>query len=74
MKRKSSWFFLLAGVLSHMMCAVVAYNYCNLRWVIRYQCYAAPAEIAFLLVIPYLFGIAVCIGAALFFRRRENAP
>lgn len=66
----SRLFAVLALTLSHLMCVVVTYNWCNLQWGIRSACYSAPARTAFLLVIPYAAGIAVCVLLALVLRRR----
>ena len=70
MKTLSAVFFILAVILSDIMCAVVAYNYCNLTWGIKYAGYSAPAETAFLTAVPFAAGIAVCVILALYFRRR----
>lgn len=65
-------FMALAILLSNVMCAVVAYNYCNMLWGIRYEGYSAPANVAFLLVIPYAVGIAICVILAYYFRKKET--
>ena len=59
MKNKylSYLFIVLAILLSDVMCATVAYNYCSMQWGIRYACYSAPASVALLLIIPYVVGI-----------------
>lgn len=28
---------LIAFILSHIMCAVVAYNYCNMEWKLKWE-------------------------------------
>lgn len=66
----SRFFAVFALFLSHLMCVVVTYNWCNLQWGIRATCYGVPAWTAFLLVIPYAVGIAVCALLALVLRRR----
>lgn len=71
MKKLSTLFWILAGILSHVMCAVVAYNYGRMQEGIEYG-YSAPAWVAFLLVIPYSIGIAVCILLALYFRKKAR--
>ncbi len=63
-------FLLLAVLLSNVMCAAVAYNYCNLQWGTRVAGFSAPASIAFYLGIPYVAGMLICIGAACFFHRQ----
>lgn len=65
MKKISNIFWLLAVLLSDVMCAVVAYNYCDMQWGIRYGGYSAPASIAFLFAIPFVIGIGICILVAL---------
>lgn len=52
MKALSCTFAALAILLSDVMCATVAFNYCDMLWGIRYASYSAPASTAFLLVIP----------------------
>ena len=55
MKHYQRLFYVFAGLavlLSDVMCAAVAYNYCDMQWGIRYFCYSAPASVAFLLAVP----------------------
>lgn len=47
MKKIGRLFIVLAILLSDIMCAVVAYNYCALQWGGRYAGYSAPASTAF---------------------------
>ncbi len=70
MKKISNIFILLAVILSDVMCAVVAYNFCGMQWGIKYALYSAPAWVAFLYAIPYGIGIAVCIIVAVVLRKR----
>ncbi len=74
MKKLSIIFGSLAILLSDIMCAVVAYNYRDMLCGIEHSCYSAPAEMAFLTVIPYAIGIAVCIAlsAVLGIRSKKN--
>lgn len=72
MKMISNVFGLLAILLSDVMCAVVAYNYCDLTWGGKYAGYSAPASTAFILVIPYLIGIIVCVALFIFFRNKRR--
>ena len=73
MKKLSYLFGALAVLLSQVMCAVVAYGYCDMLWGIQYACYSAPAIVAFLLAIPYAVGIAACvILAAVFYRKAKR--
>ena len=70
MKTLSSVFWVLAVLLSDVMCAIVAYNYCDMVWGIRYAGYSAPAWTAFMVAIPFAVAIAVCIVLALFFKKK----
>lgn len=70
MKKLFVLFGLLAVLLSNVMCAVVAYNYCSLTWCGQYAGCSAPANTAFLLAIPYLVGMIACIVLALLFRKK----
>lgn len=62
----------IAILLSDIMCAVVAYNYCDMLWGIKYAGYSAPANTAFLLAIPYMIGIIVLAALAVFFRKKSK--
>ena len=66
----SAVFGVLAVLLSDVMCAVVAFNYCDMLWGIKYAGYSAPANTAFLTAVPYIIGIIVCVILAVFFRRK----
>lgn len=72
MKILSTVFWILAVLLSDVMCAVVAYNYCDMIWGIRYAGYSAPASTAFLTAIPFIIAIAVCIVIALFLKKKTG--
>lgn len=65
-------FGVLAVLLSDVMCAVTAYDYCALEWGGRYAGYSAPAYTAFALLIPYGIAIAVCVFLSVFFRKRAR--
>lgn len=65
-------FMILAILLSNVMCATVAYNYCNMQWGIQYCGYSAPASAAFLLIIPYTVGIAICAILAWVYNKRNH--
>ena len=68
----SRLFVLLALLLSHAMCAVVAYHYSALQFSIEHLGFSAPANIAFLLAVPFGMGIAVCLLLAWRFHRRAR--
>ena len=57
MKILSNVFAVLAVLLSDAMCAVVAYQYCDMVWGIKYACYSAPVWTAFLAAIPFAAAI-----------------
>ena len=70
MKILSNLFLVLAVLLSDVICAVVAYNYCNMVWGIKYAYFSAPASTAFLAAIPFIIAIVVCVVIALYFKKR----
>ena len=73
MKKLSLILGVLAIVLSNVMCAVVAFNYCDLMWGAKYAGYSVPTSTAFLYAIPYVVGIVVCIVlACVFFKKCNN--
>ena len=63
-------FTAFAFLLSHVMFASVAYNYCALQWGGQYAGYGAPASTAFLLCVPYGAGIIGCIILAWLFKKK----
>lgn len=65
-------FVVFAILLSDIMCAAVAYNYCNMQWAIQYKGYSAPASTAFLLLIPYAAGIVICVALAWLFHKKSQ--
>lgn len=72
MKALSTVFWILAVLLSDVMCAVVAYNYCDMKWGIKYAAYSAPASVAFLTAIPFALAIAICVVLALVFKKKTG--
>ncbi len=71
MKNLSVIFIILAVILSDVMCAVVAYQYCYIMWDIKHA-YAVPASIAFLYAIPFGIGIVICIALAIVFKKKAD--
>ena len=71
-KRLGILFFVLTLLLSHVMCAVVAYNYASLLWCGKYGLCSAPASTAFLLMIPYGIGIIICAALAWLFHKKAR--
>lgn len=72
MKTISQLFLLIAVILSHIMCAVVAYNYSNMEWEIKVGRTSAPIEIAYLYAVPFVIGIVLCIIGAFYFKKKSR--
>ncbi len=72
MKKLSFVFGALAVILSDIMCAVVAYTYCDMIWGIKYAAYSAPESVAFLLAIPYAIGIIICAVLSVVFYKKSK--
>ena len=72
MKNVSRLFLILAVILSDVMCAVVAYSFCDMQWGIKYAGYSAPASVAFLYAIPYGIGIAICIVISVKLKNKDK--
>jgi len=72
MKKISLLLTIIALILSHIMCFVVAWNYRDMLCGIAHSCYSAPAEMAFLTAIPYAVGIMICGILAYIFRRKAK--
>ena len=70
MKKLSIVFWVLAALLSDAMCAIVAYNYCDLLWGEKYAGYSAPASTAFIYAVPFAISIIVCIVLAIIFWKK----
>ena len=73
-KHLARLFAALAFVLSNVMCASIAYNYCALQWGGRYEGWSAPASTAFLLFVPYGLGIIICAALAWLFHQKRKTP
>ena len=65
-------FTVLALVLSHWTCIVVASNYANMLCGIEHKGFSAPANTAFYLAIPYCVCIALCVVFALVFNKKSR--
>ena len=59
-------------ILSHIMCAHVAFEYCNMLWGIKCAGYSAPANVAFLFIIPYMLCIIIVFVIALIFLKKSK--
>lgn len=67
-------FWVFAALLTNIMCAIVAYNYSSMVCGIEYKGYSAPASTAFLLGIPFLIGIIICVVLAIVFQKKAKEP
>ncbi len=63
---------MIALTLSCVMCFVVGYNYCNMKWTVKYLGFSAPAETAFLYAIPYLLCIFLCFALSHYYSKRNE--
>ena len=72
MKKIYNIFIVLAILLSDVMCAVVAYNFCAMQWGAKYGMYSAPTWVAFLYGIPFAIGIVVCVIVAVVIKKKED--
>ena len=72
LKRISNLFFTLSSMLFGAMIASVTHSYFSQLHAIEYHHTSAPAEIAFLLIIPYAIAIAVCLIIGCFVRKKEQ--
>ncbi len=74
MKKLSLLFAALALLLSHTMCALVAYQYAALWWCGQYGGCSAPADVAFLFAIPLLVPMGICAAlSAAFWRKHKRS-
>ena len=64
MKKLAIAFTIIAILLSEIMCARIAYDYCSLEWGVKYAGYSGGPNLAFYLLVPYGIGILVCVTAA----------
>jgi hypothetical protein len=65
-------FTTVAIILSNIMCANVAFAYCNQLWGIKYAGYSAGAYVAFFIAIPYVAGILICMIFSYVFWRKSK--
>lgn len=70
MKILSNVFKALTLILTHVCCAVVAANYVDIYWGIKYAGYSAPLEVAFISGIPFIVGAAICGTLAFVFHKK----
>lgn len=69
-KNLSILFATVALIISHTMVAVVARNYANIICWSKHEGFSGNTSIAFILGIPYLIGLIVCIIFAVIFYRK----
>ena len=60
MKRIRSLLLGAGILLSQIMCAHVAWNWCALKYAARYEGGSAPGYAALLWALPYLAGVGLC--------------
>ena len=68
----STIFWVISALLTNVMFASVAYNYSSMICGIEYKGFSAPASVAYLLGIPYLIGIIVCVVLAIIFQKKSK--
>lgn len=71
-KYLAALFAVLAILLSNVMCTVIAYDYCALRWCGRYTGCSAPPSAAFVYCIPYGIGIIICAALSWIFYKKHQ--
>ena len=72
MKKSGLIFAALGVLLSDIMCFVVAFNYRDMLCGIEHRGFSAPAEIAFLIAIPFVIAITLCVILAFLFYRKAK--
>lgn len=70
MKKLFILFTALAIILSDVMCATVASIYTDVCWGMKYAGYSAGPDIAFVIAIPFLIAIVICVILAIVFYRK----
>lgn len=72
MKKLTVLFSILALILSHAMCVVVAFNYRSMLCGIEHAGFSAPASTAFLYAIPFIIGIIICAVLTCVFYKKSK--
>ena len=72
MRKAGILFFVMAILLSDIMCAFVAFAYRDMLCGIAHLGYSAPAGVVFLYAIPFLIGIIIFAVLAVMFFKRAN--
>lgn len=73
MKKLGCLFAIIALILSHVMCAVVAYNYAYMLCAIEHCGNSAPAGIAFIYAIPFGIVILICAALSVYFFKKQSS-
>ena len=73
MKLISRLWLIAALILSHAMCAVVAYDIRDMICGISHMGYSAPWYLGLLGILPFGLGIAVCLALSYFFGKKAKA-
>ena len=72
MKKLSRICLIVAILLSNVMCATASYSYRDMLCGIEHEGFSAPAELAFLSVLPYAILIVVCLILAVVFHKKSK--
>ena len=66
-------FAIIALILSHVMCAVVAYNYAYMLCAIEHCGNSAPAGVAFIYAIPFALLILISVILSVYFFKKQSS-
>ena len=72
MKKAYISFIIVALILSHAACALIAYAWCSLEWAAKYEGASAPPGISLIYAIPFAALVALCIALALYFKKKNK--
>ncbi|MBQ8425959.1 MAG: hypothetical protein IJX17_08110 [Clostridia bacterium] len=64
--------FVISILLLCIMCSFVSYKYCDMTYAIKYKGASAPAEIAFLYVIPFIVAIIITSFLTYYFYKKSK--
>ena len=73
MKILRNLFIALALLLSHAMCAAVAFAYRGMLCGVEHMGFSAPADTAFLYAVPFGIGIMFCCLLAWVFHKKSKS-
>ena len=73
MKKLGCLFAIIALILSHVMCAVVAYNYAYMLCAIEHCGNSAPAGVAFIYAIPFVLLILISVILSVYFFKKQSS-